>query len=39
MGYEFGLSEDDILNRLQNRLNVPLQKAQEYLKMFGKQPV
>ena len=38
MGYEFGLSEEDILTRLQNKLNIPLQKAEEYLKMFGKQP-
>lgn len=38
-GLEFGLSEDDILSRLQKKLDVPLQKAQEYLEMFGKQPV
>lgn len=38
-GYEFGLSENDILERLQKKLNVSLQKAQEYLKMFGKQAV
>lgn len=38
-GFEFGLSENDILERLQNKLNVSLQKAQEYLKMFGKQTV
>ena len=38
MGYEFGLSEEDILTRLQNKLNIPLQKAEEYLKMFGRQP-
>ena len=36
-GYEFGLSEEDILTRLQKKLNVSLQKAQEYLSMFGKQ--
>lgn len=35
-GFEFGLSENDILERLQNKLNVSLQKAKEYLKMFGK---
>ena len=39
MGHEFGLSEDDILTRLQNKLNISLQKAQEYLAMFGKQTV
>ncbi len=38
-GYEFGLSEDDILTRLQKKLNISLQKAQEYLSMFGKQTV
>jgi len=38
-GVDFGLSENDILERLQKKLNVPLQKAQEYLKMFGKQTV
>lgn len=38
-GYEFGLTEADILTRLQNKLNVSRQKAQEYLSMFGKQTV
>ena len=38
MGYEFGLSEEDILTRLQKKLNIPLQEAEEYLKMFGRQP-
>ena len=38
-GYEFGLSEEDILARLQKKLNISLQKAQEYLSMFGKQTV
>ena len=38
-GYEFGLSEDDILARLQKKLDISLQKAQEYLVMFGKQTV
>lgn len=36
-GFEFGLSENDILNRLQRKLNIPLQKAQEYFNMFKKQ--
>ncbi len=35
IGIEFGLSEKDILSRLQNKLNVSLQAAQEYLCMFG----
>lgn len=34
-GFEFGLTENDILERLQNKLNITLQKAQEYLNMFG----
>lgn len=38
-GYEFGISENDILERLQNKLNVSLQMAQEYLKMFGKKTI
>lgn len=36
LGYEFGLSYAEILTRLQKRLNISLQKAQEYLSMFGK---
>lgn len=39
LGYEFGLSENDILERLQTKLNISLQKAQEYLAMFGKRVV
>ena len=38
-GFEFGLSEDDIVERLQNKLNISLQMAQEYLTRFGKQTV
>ena len=38
-GYEFGISESDILKRLQQKLEIPLQVAQEYLKIFGKQTV
>ena len=36
-GYEFGASEADILKRLQQKLEISLQTAQEFLKMFGKQ--
>ena len=36
-GHELGLSEHDILEILQNRLNISLQKAQEYCNMFRKQ--
>lgn len=39
MGYEFGLSESAILERLQKKLNISLQTAQEYLQTFGKQIV
>ncbi|MBQ6845326.1 MAG: hypothetical protein IJO60_11920 [Agathobacter sp.] len=38
-GLEFGLSESDILSRLQKKLDVSLQVAQEYLAMFDKQTV
>lgn len=38
-GFEFGLSEQDILERLQNKLDISLQMAQEYLLRFGKQTV
>ena len=38
-GYEFGLSEQEILERLQKKLSISLQKAQEYLLMFGKRTV
>ena len=37
LGLEFGLSKDDILKKLEDKLNISLQKAQEYLVMFGKQ--
>jgi hypothetical protein len=36
MGYEFGLSESDILAKLQEKLDISSQKAQEYLRQFGK---
>ena len=36
-GFEFGLSEKDILTRLQNKLDISLHAAQEYLLRFGKQ--
>ncbi len=38
-GFEFGLSEKDILTRLQNKLDISLQSAQQYLLRFGKQMV
>ncbi|MCM1039571.1 MAG: hypothetical protein NC434_09620 [Ruminococcus sp.] len=39
MGFEFSLSESDILERLQDKLELSLQTAQEYLLRFGKQTV
>ncbi len=39
MGLEFDLSRNDILNRLQNRLQVSEQRAGEYLELFGSRPV
>lgn len=34
-GYDFGISNDDILIQLQKKLNITLQKAQEYLSTYG----
>ena len=36
IGYEVGLSEAEILKRLQQKLEISLQMAQEFLNMFGK---
>ena len=33
--HELGISDEDILSRLQSKLNISLQAAQEYLRMFG----
>ncbi len=38
-GYDFGMSEQDILARLQKKLQITLEQAEGYMKMFGKQPV
>lgn len=38
-GYEFGMSESDILNRLQKKLDIPFQKAQEYFNLFTRRTV
>ena len=38
-GLDFGLSEQDILERLQIKLEVSFEMAQEYSKMFGKKTV
>lgn len=38
-GLEFGLSEEDILMRLQKKLNISLQEAQEYMDKFARQAV
>ena len=37
MCMDFGLSREDILGRLQSKLNVSLPKAQEYLELFEEQ--
>ena len=39
IGLEMGLSEKDILERLQNKLNISLQAAQDYMERFGKQTI
>lgn len=38
-GYEFGLSEKTILERLQKKLAITPQKAREYLATYTKEPV
>lgn len=38
-GLDCGLSENDILERLQKKLEISLQQAQKYLAMFGKQTI
>lgn len=38
-GLDFGLSEDELLTRLQNKLKISYEMAQEYLEKFGKQTV
>lgn len=38
-GYEFGLSDDDILGRLQRKLDISLEMARAYLARFGKKTV
>ena len=37
--YDLGLSDEDILKRLQMKLDISKQTAQEYLQMFGKSTV
>ena len=36
-GYDYKIPENDILQRLQNKLNISVKQAQEYLDMFKKQ--
>lgn len=38
-GFDFGLSENDILERLQKKLDLSLQMAEEYVKRFGRRTV
>ncbi len=38
-GYELGLSEEDILKRLRNKLQISEETAKEYLERFGGQLV
>lgn len=38
-GIDLGLSEGELLNRLQDKLNITFESAQEYLEKFGKQTV
>lgn len=34
---DFGAADDAIIERLQRKLNIPLQTAQKYLQTYGKQ--
>ena len=38
-GIDFGLSEEELLRRLQDKLNITIESAKEYLEKFGKQTV
>ena len=37
--HDFGLPDEDILKKLQEKMNISLQTAQEYLRMFEKETV
>lgn len=39
MGYEFALSENDILEQLQKKLDMSFKKVQKYLEMFAKKRI
>lgn len=38
-GYEFKLSKEDTLQRLQNKLSISLEKAQEYVRIYDEQMI
>ena len=38
-GYEFKLSREDTLRRLQDKLNISLEKAQEYVRIYDEQMI
>lgn len=38
-GSEFGISKEDILERLQKKLNISIEKAQEYFALFGQKTI
>jgi hypothetical protein len=35
--YENGYSDNDIVEKLQSKLHISMQRAQEYLQMYGRQ--
>ena len=39
MGQEDGLGDELILRRMQDKIGLPLERAEAYLKLYGKQPV
>ncbi|MCM1536519.1 MAG: transposase, partial [Clostridium sp.] len=38
-GFDFGLSESDILEKLQQKMQISVEKAQEYLNLYRVQTV
>ena len=39
MGYEFGIPENKIMERLQNKLDISVEEAEKYLGMFKRRAV
>ena len=39
MGQEYGLSDEEIIKQMQEKIGLTLEKAKAYLKQYGKQLV